>query len=43
MVFGSSNKSQAAFAWGNVPFYGSLAVGGLAAVFWTIGLLRLLF
>jgi hypothetical protein len=43
MVFGSSNKSPAAFAWGNVPFYGSLAVGGLAAVFWTIGLLRLLF
>ena len=43
MVFGSSNQSPAAFAWGNVPFYGSLAVGALAAVFWTIGLLRIVF
>jgi hypothetical protein len=43
MVFGSSNQSPAAFAWGNVPFYGSLAIGGLAAVFQTIGLFRILF
>lgn len=43
MVFGSSNQSPAAFAWGNVPFYGSLAIGGLAALLWTVGLLRILF
>jgi hypothetical protein len=43
MVFGSSSNSPTAHAWGNIPFFGSLAVGIVAAVFWTFGLLRIFF
>jgi hypothetical protein len=43
MVFGDSSQSPTAYAWAKVPFFGSLMVGGLAAIFWTIGLLKIQF